>query len=47
MANSMRVVALPEFLARAKHLLSGEERGDFIDYIGSSTTSARIRRPGR
>ena len=34
--KSMRVVALPEFLSRAKRLLSEEERAAFVDYIGSN-----------
>lgn len=38
----MRVVALPEFLARAKRLLTDEERAEFIDYIGANPESGKV-----
>lgn len=38
----MRVVALPEFLSRAKRLLSEEERAAFVDYIGSNRQLGKV-----
>ena len=38
----MRVVALPEFLARAERLLSDQERAEFIDYIGTNPESGKV-----
>lgn len=38
----MTVVALPEFLARAKRLLSHEERAAFIDYIGANPEVGKV-----
>jgi mRNA-degrading endonuclease RelE of RelBE toxin-antitoxin system len=38
----MRVVALPEFLARAKRLLSEGERAALVDYIGSNPQLGKV-----
>ena len=38
----MRVIALPEFLARARRLLSDEERAEFADYIGANPESGKV-----
>ena len=38
----MRVIALPEFLARAKGLLSQEERAEFADFIGANPESGKL-----
>src|ERR1022692_1976804 len=38
----MKVVALPEFLTRARWLLSEAERGEFADYIGANPESGKV-----
>jgi mRNA-degrading endonuclease RelE of RelBE toxin-antitoxin system len=38
----MRVVALPEFLARAKRLPGDDERAEFIDYIGANPELGKV-----
>jgi hypothetical protein len=38
----MRVIALPEFQARARRLLSDEERAAFADYIGANPESGKV-----
>jgi mRNA-degrading endonuclease RelE of RelBE toxin-antitoxin system len=38
----MRVVALPEFLRRAKRLLSEADRAAFVDYIGSNPQLGKV-----
>ena len=38
----MRVIALPEFLARARRLLSNEERAEFADYIGANPEAGKV-----
>ena len=37
-----RVVALPEFLARARWLLSEAEQAEFADYIGANPESGKF-----
>jgi hypothetical protein len=36
------VVALPEFLARARRLLSSEERAEFADFIGANPEAGKV-----
>ena len=38
----MRVIALPEFLARAAGLLTMEERAEFADYIGVNPRAEKV-----
>jgi hypothetical protein len=38
----MRVIALPEFRARARRLLSDVERAEFADYIGANPESGKV-----
>jgi mRNA-degrading endonuclease RelE of RelBE toxin-antitoxin system len=38
----MRVVALPEFLKRARWLLSNSERAEFADYIGAHPELGKV-----
>jgi len=38
----MRVIALPEFLARARWLLPDEERAEFADYIGADPEAGKV-----
>jgi hypothetical protein len=38
----MRVIALPEFLARAGGLLTMEERAEFADYIGANPQAGKV-----
>ena len=38
----MRVIALPEFRARSRRLLSDEERAEFVDYIGANPESGKV-----
>jgi mRNA-degrading endonuclease RelE of RelBE toxin-antitoxin system len=40
--QNMRVVALPEFLARVRRLLSDEDRAEFADYIGMNPESGKV-----